>query len=123
MMGGLSADSLITVDHLRIHGKHGHYEEERNVEQEFDVCLVVACDTRSAAQSDELQDSLDYDVLKDIVQKVFSQKSRYLIEALAEDIAEKILADSRVSGVEVSIKKVSVWKEGVPGVKIVRKRP
>lgn len=122
-MDGLSADSFITVDHLRIHGKHGHYAHERNVEQEFDVCLVIGFDTRKAAHSDDLMDTVDYDHLQNIVTSVFNQKSRYLVEALAENIAALILEDGRVLEVAVSIKKVAVWKEGIPGVKIIRKRP
>ena len=122
-MDGLSADSFVTVDSLRIHGKHGHYAHERNVEQEFDVALVVGFDTRKAAQSDNLKDTLDYDTLQNIVTSIFSKKSKYLVESLAEEIASQILNDSRVSEVMVSIKKVAVWKEGIPGVKIIRKRP
>jgi dihydroneopterin aldolase len=110
----------ITIDELRISAAHGHYEHERKVEQEFLVALRVGVDTHKAANSDALTDTIDYDELRAIVENIFKGKTHYLIEALAEEIAQKILKDTIAREVSISIKKTAVWPNGVPGISIIR---
>ena len=98
----------ITIDELRVNGAHGHYEHERNVEQEFLV------------SSDTLTDTIDYDDLRGIVTLVFKGQSHYLIEALADEIAQKILKNTIAKEVSISIKKTAVWPSGIPGISITR---
>lgn len=112
----------ITIDHLRIQGKHGHFEHERQVEQEFLISLKVGVDAREAGKSDELADTIDYDHVRSIVQEIFKGTSHYLVEALAEEIAQRILADTPAREVTISIQKTAVWPNGVPGVVITRSR-
>ncbi len=110
----------ITIDDLRINAAHGHYEKERHVEQEFLISLRVGIDAHAAGKSDALADTIDYDSLREGVEEVFKGKSHYLIEALAEEIAQKILKESTAREVSISIKKTAVWPNGVPGISITR---
>jgi dihydroneopterin aldolase len=112
----------IHIDGLRIAGKHGHYVRERRGTQDFEVSLRVAIDVSKAGKSDKLRHSLNYAHLKTIVEDVFAAAPRYLLETLAEDIAKKVLKDKRAKEVTVTIKKLAIWKNGVPGVTIVRRR-
>ena len=110
----------ITIDDLRINAAHGHYEHERKVEQEFLVSLRVGIDAKTAAGTDALGDTIDYDLLRGIIEGIFKGKSHYLIEALAEEIAQRILKDTIAREVSISIKKTAVWPNGVPGISITR---
>ena len=110
----------ITIDSLRIQGAHGHYEHERQVEQEFLISMKVGIDAKEAGKSDKLDDTIDYDKLRSIAQEVFKGKSYYLIEALAEEIAQEILKETSVKEVTISIQKTAVWPNGIPGVVITR---
>lgn len=111
----------VHIDNLRISGKHGHYARERRGTQDFEVSLKVGMDVQKAGKSDKLRHSLNYAHLKSIAEDVFAAAPRYLLESLAEDIAKKILKDKRAREVSVTIKKLAIWKNGVPGVTIVRK--
>jgi dihydroneopterin aldolase len=111
----------ITIDALTIHGAHGHYERERQKEQEFEVSLKVGTHVRRAGQSDALTDTIDYDLLKRIVRETFARESRYLIESLAETIAERILRETPGLEVTISIRKKEVWESGIPGVTLTRR--
>lgn len=117
------SDSMdyLTIDSLTIYGAHGHYDHERTKEQEFEVSLRVGMHLRRAGQSDALLDTLDYDVLKRIIEETFARESRYLIESLAEKIAERILQETSALEVRIAIKKKAVWDNGVPGVSITRR--
>jgi 7,8-dihydroneopterin aldolase/epimerase/oxygenase len=112
----------IHVDNLRFQGKHGHYERERRLEQEFEVSARLGLSTAPAAGSDKLADTIDYDEVKKEIQQVLEGSSRYLLERLAEDIARALLKDARIGEVQVTIKKTAVWDNGVPGVTITRSK-
>ena len=112
----------ITINDLRIQGAHGHYEHERQVEQEFLISIKVGMNAKEAGKSDQLADTIDYDKLRMITEDVFKGKSHYLIEALAEEIAQKILQETPAKEVTISIQKTAVWPSGVPGVLITRSK-
>ena len=112
----------IHIDNLSMRGKHGVSDNERNVEQEFLVTIKLATDTRWATESDMLSDTIDYSKVRAMAQNIIEGESCYLIERLAEKIALELLMNERVMSAEVTIKKPSVWKSGVPGVTIVRKK-
>jgi dihydroneopterin aldolase len=111
----------IHIDGLRIVGKHGHYMRERRGTQDFEVSIRVAVDVQKAGKSDKLRHSINYSDVKRIIEDVFAAAPRYLLETLAEDIAKKVLKDKRAKEVTVTIKKLDIWKNGIPGVTIVRK--
>ena len=108
------------LTNLFFRGKHGAYAKERKVEQEFSVEVKLGVDIAKAGQSNKLADTVDYADVKNKIQQVIEGSSRYLIETLAEDIAQNILEDKRILSVEITIKKTTVWDNGVPGVTIVR---
>ena len=105
---------------LRFKGKHGVGKEERKRAQEFQVDVEISCDTLRAARSDELADTIDYVPIRDRVQEVIEGPSHKLIERLAEIIADKILKDTRVRHVKITIQKTQMFKTGAPGLTIVR---
>ncbi len=111
---------IINLERLIFSGKHGVHHEERSVEQEFEVSLSIELDIKKATMTDKLSDTVDYQVIKDEVQKIIETTSSYLIENLAENIAKKILVDKRIKRLTITIKKISVWSNGIPSVTIVR---
>ncbi len=113
----------IHIDKLVVRGKHGVGAQERAVEQEFELALRLGVgDTSVAAQSQQLSDAVDYQPIKMMIMSVIEGKSFFLIEALAETIAQNILKDKRIRTVELTIKKPEVWESGVPGLTIVREQ-
>jgi len=110
----------IFIRDLRVAGKHGVMAHERKVEQEFIIDIEANFNASRAGQSDDLADTLDYARMRAIVLEIFQGQTSYLIEHLAEMIAQRILIDARIERVSVTIRKPSVFPSGVPGVSIVR---
>jgi dihydroneopterin aldolase len=111
----------IHINNLKIRGKHGVYEEERKVEQEFELTLKLGVgDTSGAAKSCELKDAVDYVPIKHEIEKIIKEKSFYLIETLADTIARQVMEDTRIKTLELTINKPEVWDHGVPGLTIFR---
>ena len=115
----------IALRGLRAVGHHGVYAEERANGQPFVVDVVLEVDTRAAAASDEVTDTVHYGELAVRVVAVVEGEPVNLIETLAQRIADVCLDDDRVDAVEVTVHKpeapVGVEFSDV-AVSIVRRR-
>jgi 7,8-dihydroneopterin aldolase/epimerase/oxygenase len=86
-------------------GHHGVFDFERRDGQLFRVDLALGVDTRPAARSDDLQDTVDYGTLVTAVKTAIEQDPVDLIETLAERVADVCLGDARVAWVDVTVHK------------------
>jgi dihydroneopterin aldolase len=98
------------VDRLAVRGiegfgHHGVLDFERRDGQVFVVDLVLGLDTRAAAASDDLHDTVDYGSLVARVKDSIESDPVDLIETLAARIADVCLADPRVQWAEVTVHK------------------
>ncbi|MGA9748290.1 MAG: dihydroneopterin aldolase [Nocardioides sp.] len=98
------ADRLAVVG-IEAVGHHGVFDFERREGQVFRADLVLGIDTRAAARSDDLQDTVDYGTLVDQVKRAIEQDPVDLIETLAQRIADVCLGDDRVGWTEVTVHK------------------
>ncbi len=99
-----SADRL-AVRGIEAVGHHGVFDFERRDGQVFVVDLVLGLDSRPAARSDDLRDTVDYGTLVADVKKAIESDPVNLIESLAERISDVCLADARVRWSEVTVHK------------------
>jgi dihydroneopterin aldolase len=99
------AGDRLAVRGIAVHGHHGVFEVERREGQEFRIDLVLGMDTRGAARSDDLQDTVDYGTLVDQVRSAVASDPVDLIETLAQRIADICLRNDQVDTVEVTVHK------------------
>jgi dihydroneopterin aldolase len=97
----------IALRGLRGFGRHGVLDSERLQGQPFLVDLVLTLDTRQAAASDDLADTVDYASVAREVLSVVEGEPVALIERLAQQIADVVLTHDRVGAVEVTVHKPS----------------
>ncbi|MCA0155849.1 dihydroneopterin aldolase [Tsukamurella sp. M9C] len=97
----------IELTGLRVRGNHGVFEHERRDGQEFVIDLVLWVDSRPAAASDDLNDTVDYGALAQRAHDIVAGEPRNLIETVAAEIADDIAADEKVYAVEVTVHKPS----------------
>jgi 7,8-dihydroneopterin aldolase/epimerase/oxygenase len=90
---------------LTVRGNHGVFDHERRDGQDFVVDVTVWIDLAAAAASDDLADTYDYGVLAQRAAAVVAGPARNLIETVAAEIAEAVMADQRVHAVEVVVHK------------------
>jgi 7,8-dihydroneopterin aldolase/epimerase/oxygenase len=95
----------ISLRGLRVHGRHGVYEQERRDGQEFVIDAVLGVDTRPAAAGDDLSRTVDYGVLAGRLAAVVRGEPARLIETLAERLAMTCLAEPAVQEVEITVHK------------------
>ena len=90
---------------LEAHGHHGVFDFERETGQLFRVDVVLGLDSRPAAASDDLADTVDYGALAHDVLGVVQGDPVDLLETLAQRIADVCLVDERVEWAEVTVHK------------------
>jgi dihydroneopterin aldolase len=90
---------------LRVRGWHGVLDFERRDGQDFLVDVALEVDTRPAAGSDDLADTVDYGALATGLAAVISGEPVNLLETLAQRLADVCLADSRVHAAVVTVHK------------------
>lgn len=105
LAGGPAGPDRLAVLGIEAIGHHGVFDFERRDGQVFKVDLALGLDTRPAALSDDLQDTVDYGSLVAAVKRAIEHDPVDLIESLAERIAAVCLTDTRVEWAEVTVHK------------------
>ena len=95
----------ILLEGMSFQGRHGVRPAERERPQEFKVDVEVDCDLGEAGRTDRIEDTLDYRQVRAIAREVIEGESKKLLEALAGQIAERVLQLPCVAGVSVRIAK------------------
>lgn len=83
----------------------GANEWERRVRQDVLLNIELTADTRPAAASDDLEDAVDYKAISKKVIALVEDSSFFLVETMAERVAELCLEDGRVRSVKVRVEK------------------
>lgn len=89
-------------------GHHGVFSHEKDAGQKFIVDMVVWTDFRAAAETDSLEDTINYVQLADIAVNAVEGRGAQghdLIETLASTIADQIAELGGVYAVEVTVHK------------------
>lgn len=100
-----AAADRIALTGLRVPGRHGVYDFEREQGQDFVVDVVLEIDTRPAATSDDVADTVHYGELATNLAQVVGGEPVNLLETLAARLADVCLADKRVLAADVTVHK------------------
>jgi 7,8-dihydroneopterin aldolase/epimerase/oxygenase len=116
----------ILLEGMVFEGIHGVYPEEQVAAQPFEVDVELALNLQPAGLADELGLTVDYARVFDVCRQIVESTRFNLIEALAEAIAQELLADfPAVASVTVRIRKPKVQLSGpfrAAGIEIHRRR-
>jgi dihydroneopterin aldolase len=121
----MAATDRIELRGLRVLGLCGLLPEEHTRAQPLEVDIDVEADLSAAGASDRVEDTIDYSAICAITERIISAERFDLLEALAQRLAEAVLADERALSVTVGVRKL---RPPVPhhldtcGVRITRTR-
>jgi dihydroneopterin aldolase len=108
-------DDRLALRGMRFEARHGVLPSEKVEAQPFEVDLVLHADLGRAAETDALEDTVDYAALHDLVGAVVTGPAFDLIEGLAGAIARAVLAatdPSLVGAVKVRVRKPEAPLDG-----------
>jgi dihydroneopterin aldolase len=98
-------EDVLRLEGMRFFGHHGCLADERSAGVHLDVDVEVRTDTREAARSDRVEDTIDYARLVEKCRRVVEDGSYHLVETVAERLAEGLLEDPKVASVRVRVAK------------------
>ena len=115
----------IEISGLSLFTRHGVTEAEREVGQRLVIDLRLDVGESDATVTDQLEDTVDYAEVCQLVALVAQQRSYRTLERLCSAIADRLLADFELEAVWVKASKpeppialpleevsVEVWREG-----------
>lgn len=102
-------------------GVHEHERRKpRTLLMDLDIELHASC----AGRTDRLGDTIDYAAVVDDIRRCLAQKRYFLLERLAEFVAERILERFGAKRVAVQVAKARILRGvGLVGVRIERRAP
>ena len=113
----------ITIHELAVRCIIGMNEDERREKQDLLITISLSADFTAAAQSDRLEDTIDYRALKKKIMALVEKSDYRLIESLAGAVAGQCLTEPKVTDVRVRIEMPSALRFARSvGIEITRNR-
>ena len=104
----------IRMKNCAFFARHGLLDEEETLGQRFYVDANFEVDSGSALVDDSITDTVDYGLAFMEIEKIVTGKRRFLIEALALDVAKALCNRfPSIRRVEITVRKPNA---AVPGV-------
>ena len=95
----------VLISDLAVRCIIGVNDDERREKQDVLINLTVFTDMRAVARSDRIEDAVDYRELRTLVVGMVERSRYYLLEALAQAVADVCLGQRGVSKVIVRVDK------------------
>lgn len=95
----------VLIEGLTVDAVIGVYGWERELRQTLIIDLVMAWDNQLPGSSDNVEQALDYASVSAAITAWVRASSFQLLEALAEDLAARLLAEFGVKGLRLTLRK------------------
>ncbi len=97
----------IEIEGMEFYAYHGHYEEEQIVGNRFLVDLKIETNCRKAAESDQIEDAVNYQTAYKIIKSEMQKKSN-LLENLAGRIVDALYENlDNMKSVSIKLSKMN----------------
>ena len=96
---------IVFINDLRIETIIGIYDWERKVKQTISLDLEMGADIRKSAETDAIEDTLNYKAVAKRLIAFVGESEYQLVETLAEKITDIVLAEFSVPWVKLTVHK------------------
>jgi dihydroneopterin aldolase len=96
---------IVFINDLRIETIIGIYDWERKVKQTISLDLEMGTDIRKSAETDAIEDTLNYKAVAKRLIAFVGESEYQLVETLAEKITEIVLTEFNVPRVKLTVRK------------------
>ena len=97
---------VLRLNKIQALGKIGVLPEEKKRAQPFEVDLAIETDLSLAGSSDDLDDTINYGEITELVAAIIRNETHQLLEKVATRIATEVLAIPAVRGVHITVRKM-----------------
>lgn len=104
----------IRMKNCAFFARHGVFDEEEMLGQRFYVDAVLTVDPGRALEDDSIENTVDYGVAFQVIEKIITGQRRFLIEALALEVGKALTERyPQIARAEITVRKPNA---PVPGV-------
>lgn len=103
----------IRLKNMQFYGFHGVDKSEKHLGGRFEVDVEMQLSLTKSCNSDDLNDTVNYERIYKTVNECVSKDKFYLIEALASSIAKDILINYPINSIKVRVRKPHAPVKGV----------
>ena len=96
---------IVFINDLRIETIIGIYDWERKVKQTISLDLEMGADIRKSAETDAIEDTLNYKAVAKRLIAFVGESEYQLVETLAEKITDIVLTEFSVPWVKLTVHK------------------
>ncbi|MFE0014509.1 dihydroneopterin aldolase [Mesorhizobium sp. NPDC059054] len=105
---------VIRMKNCAFFARHGVHDEEERLGQRFYVDAVLTVDPAKELDEDAIDGTVDYGIAFTVIEKIITGERRFLIEALALDVARALTQRfPQIKTAEITVRKPNA---PVPGV-------
>jgi dihydroneopterin aldolase len=83
----------IVIEEMEFYAFHGHYQEEQIVGNRFLVDLELETDLSKPAETDQLEDAVNYQLAYKLIKKEMRNKKSNLLENIGKRILDSLYAE------------------------------
>lgn len=99
--------SFITLENMEFHAFHGCLEHEQTLGNTFIVSISMELDTTKPGRTDELEDTLNYQLVYDVIKGQMEIPSK-LIEHVGQRILDNLMVDfPQIHSLKVKLSKLN----------------
>ena len=112
---------IVFINQLKLDTIIGIHDWERKTQQPIVLDIEIGCSIRSAANSDQIKDCIDYFSVCERMKALANSHQYQLVEALIEEISRIILQEFGAQWVRVKLSKPNAVSEA-SGVGVIIER-
>ena len=113
----MTISGKVTISDFILPIRMGCGEGERATPQQIQIDLEMETDFADIFTSGDLDDGVDYAIVRQIIKKIAAEGEYPLLEDLAKVIFCRIFRDEpRIISAELSIRKLERWTDAKPGI-------
>jgi dihydroneopterin aldolase len=113
---------IIKIKNLEVNCNIGIYDWEKTFDRKLIINVEMHSLNEKSCRSDDVKDTLDYQIIYDNIKKIIATKKYNLIETLAHDILEMICLQDMISFARVEIDKIKIFEDVYSCAVIVEKK-
>ena len=100
----MATDKLI-LQNMIFYGYHGVFAAEKELGQRLEVDVELYLDLRQAGINDDLEATINYVEVYTLIKELVEEREYNLMEGLAEEIADSLLAGYPLQEIVVRVRK------------------
>ena len=114
---------VIRLKNMTFYGYHGVYDFEKEKGTDFEIDLELFTSLLKSSKSDNIEDTINYEDIYELVKKAFKSKSYFLLEKLADSISMSIFKEHKIDKLIIRVRKINAPLNGkLDSVEIELKR-